>query len=234
MQKILLFINFLLLFACKNEQKAPAEETVFNAQTALDTLQKYQDVERIFMHKPNFSIFIENQNYPKIGIIAVRHQAYYIFQKTTDNWQLIDQTDSLDTNEIPEKIDLVDLNGDNEKDIRFNHSEGSGGFSVTQVWLFDKAKQAFYRNKNYELDDVEYNLASKLVISSRSGRGFSFIKRYKILGDSLKLQDEIEMVEKHSNEIPDTIFFYKYSKNKKTLTKKIIQPNAATVFEKLF
>jgi hypothetical protein len=229
-----LFSLIFVAFACKNEQKVPNERFTINAKSAIDTLRKYQNVERIFMHKPNFSIFIENQNYPKVGIITISHQAYYIFQKTTDDWQLIDQTDSLEINQTPETIDLVDLNGDGKKDIRCNHTEGSGDFSITQVWLFDKAKQTFYRNKNYELDDAEYDKVSKMLISSHLGKEYSFIKRYKIIGDSLKLHDEFELTEKHSSDIPDTIFCYKYSKNKKILIKKIVQPNATAVFEKLF
>ena len=240
-----IFLSCLSFLSTCNQDKKLAElYDIADVQTALDTLQRYEKFDKVFFKNENIAVFKDKISEFEIAVVVSEKQLC-IFEKKDDGpWHLDKRALTTDYAEVPDKIELLDLNGDNYEDLKMTHYEGAYGFSYPKVYLFQAKDSTFKHNPNFDLSEISYDAQTNLVHTHAYVPHIKEKNTYKIVADSLQLleqllcyqgdyiddEEAIYLKTKYPSGSRNYIFHFKMKNNKKQIYK-VIEDKSDTTNE---
>jgi hypothetical protein len=226
-----------LAFSCKNSKEEPkfnerkATDLFPNLQAIKDTLNRFDKFDRLFYSQDlAFNLCIDEFEGKRIGIFSYR--GLYVFLRREDkDWELITKDTTL-YDPMYRGLCLEDINGDGFDDIKGTNGFGGHGATLSFFALYNPESKTFKYNPFYDGGYVMYDKCSNLVCKYYDQPTYAHKERYKIIGDSLAIIDEVSF---HASGFPTNDCcrtVHKTYKNGKVISKKIIRNNEQEYFEK--
>ena len=191
MRNIVFLSLICLVFACKQDKSTMKYYNIDDKKIALDTLKRYETFDKLFFRNENLAVFKDKIIEFEIAVVFSQKQMCIFEKKQDGNWHLDKQELKTDFAEVPHKIELLDLNGDNYKDLKMTHYEGAYGFSHPKVYLFQAKDSTFKRNPHFDLSEISYDNQTNLVHTHAYVPHIKEKNTYKIVADSLQLLEQL-------------------------------------------
>ena len=228
MKKLLLFLIFTHLGACKNTSHKKAENITIglkNKETNLedkinDSFSKFSALETFLKRDDSskYVLYSDNINFNQIRVIAITDSVLIFYQQEESRFKI---TERIPFKTYASSFKVTDLNGDLKDDFIVMSFPDVHGMSIPYVFICDDKNVLHYR-EDIKLHNIMYDPDTKLVRTYYESCAYCIHSKalYRWENDSLILVERVELDLTKQDQITTT--FYRNIDGKQVAYKKVL------------
>jgi hypothetical protein len=224
MKRLLIVCGVLLTLISCQQQGDDNKQTIQVSKTSkvfslADSLTKYQNADSLFEIGTQ-RYYVGTANETAFALVAISDSTTALYQKEGNDWF---NTDTLSF--LASAVTIIDLNGDNLKDVVMTYGvTGIGGNAENVSLLYYPATHKFKHNEYFDLPNISYDRKSSLIRSAWfSGVVHGQDKMtYTPVGDSVLFKEGVTYEPIEATKGATAIVeFYKMQGNNRLVIKKL-------------